>query len=702
MNKEPIGLYIFRLLLGFGLFAFMCLLYWSSTLIEDDLRSMRSDMGQLKNDLFMLRSEAEKNHIDILQMLPKQKKNDSEKKHNLDEASYPNLLHNDPFFATTLPKLLGKDFQPLWTQHTATIGKPDTLHPFSNWSQVAAWYDRCIANLSQLEFGKYETLAPDMAVSIEERTDQKTGTPEFWIHLRDHVYWEPLQLEFFPPGFQLAPQFLHRNQVTAEDFKFYYDALMNSYVQEPGAVSLRTYYGSIEEVKVIDKLTFTIRWQSKEILGRDGKKTPRIKYIAKSLTGALKPLPCFVYKYFSDGTKIISDDSDPNTYRTNSVWAQNFAEHWAKNIIVSCGAWIFDGMNERQIRFTRNPNFYFPYAALTAAIETEFKDTPENIWEEFQNGHLDSYGLQPDQLSEYKKFLQSPAYKRQVDEGNSVKRLDYVARTYTYIGWNQAKPYFKSAKVRRAMTMAIDRRRIIENYLNGLGVEITGTFFRYSSAYDPSISPWPYSPEEARRLLAEEGWYDSTGNGVVDKLIDGKRIPMKFTLTYYVKNPTLKSVCEYVSTALKEIGVDCSLLGVDIADLSAVFDDKSFDAVCLAWSLGNPPEDPRQLWHSSGAKEKGSSNAIGFANQEIDDIIDKLDYEYDRQKRIALYHRFNAIIHEEQPYTFLYTPKVALLSREYLQNVFIPADRQDLIPGATVAEPDPNIFWIKRQRKASH
>jgi peptide/nickel transport system substrate-binding protein len=132
-----------------------------------------------------------------------------------------------------------------------------------------------------------------------------------------------------------------------------------------------------------------------------------------------------------------------------------------------------------------------------------------------------------------------------------------------------------------------------------------------------------------------------------------------------------------------------------MADLSQSLDDKNFDAITLFWGQGAPPEDPRQLWYSTGAKEKGSSNTIGFANKEADEIIDQLDYEYDQEKRISLYHRFDAIMHEEQPYTFLYSPKTIMLYREYLQNVFIPSERQDLVPGANINVPDPSIFWIK-------
>lgn len=706
MNKEPIGLYIFRFVLGLGLFAFMCMLYWSSTLVEDRLTAISREITQLKSDIYTLRSDTERARSDILQELSIRcsesaskaaeviNTNSRSRKNWPAESDAANLLTPDPFYEKTLPLLLGEGFSPKGTQHVATVGRPDNLHPFSNWSQVSAWQSLCGMAVAKGLFGKYETMAPDMGVRMEQRVNPKNGAPEFWIFLRNDVYWEPLKQEFFPDDLKLAGQFLRKEPVTADDYKFFFDVLNNPYVQAQGAVSLRTYYEGLEEIEVVDKQTFVVRWKTRNIPNSEGKPVPTIKYIAKQMTGGLRPLAGFVYKYFPDGSKIVKNDASPDTYRTNSVWAQNFAEHWAKNVIVSCGPWSFDGMTDRQIKFRRNHDFYEKYAALTEGINSEFKDSPDNIWQAFKNNQLESYNLQPEKMAEYKEFIESDTYKQQATKGNAINRLDYVARSYAYVAWNMARPYFTQKEVRQALTMAIDRRRIIEQNLSGLGIEITGTFYRFSPAYDPSITPWPFNPTEARRLLEEAGWFDGDGDGIIDKEIDGKRVPFRFALTYFVKNPTSKSICEYIATALKEVGIDCRLNGVDVADLSSLFDDKSFDAISLGWALGMPPEDPRQLWHSSGAKEKGSSNAVGFTNAEADKIIDELDYEYNPEKRIALYHRFNAIIHDEQPYTFLYTPKTAMLYREYLKNVFIPADRQDLVPGANIAEPDSGIFWL--------
>jgi peptide/nickel transport system substrate-binding protein len=705
MKKEPFIMYVFRIGLGFALVGMMTMVYWSSELVEKDLKSIKGDLEVIKEEVRTMQSqertflrgkrEVAPAGLPIVGNATAQKESAAD----LQTASvaeglaavpagdpaYPNILVEDTFYKTTLPKLLPANFAPSGILRTSTVGRPDNLHPFSNWSNTSSWIAQCSVNLAQMEFGRYETMSPDMATKIEERTNKDSGLKEFWVYLRNDVFWEPLDKGFFPDDINLDGWFLKRHPVTAHDYKFYFDAIMNPSVQEAGAASLRNYLDDIQELKVIDDFTFIVRWK-----GDKG----QIKYSGRSLTGGLQPLARFVYQHFPDGSKIIEEETE-NTYRENSVWAQNFSRHWAKNIIVSCGAWIFDGINEEKIRFRRNSNHYQPLAALVSAMEITFRDTPDQIWQDFKEGKTDLYTLSPDQLIELTDFLASEEYAKQDAAGQKIHRVDYVARAYNYLGWNQKRPYFANGNLRKAMTMAIDRERLINQYLNRMGVEITGPFFVNSPSYNESIEAHPFDVAGAKRLLEQEGWYDSDGNGIRDKIIDGKMVPFSFNLTYYVKNPTSKANCEFFATSLKEIGVDCQLMGVDIADLSSSFDEKGFDAIYLGWALGTPPEEPKQLWHSSGAEEKGSSNAVGFKNGEADKLIDELQYEYDLAKRREMYHRFHEIIHNEEPYTFLYTPKTAFIYRDRVQNVFIPADRQDLIPGANVAEPSSSVFWLK-------
>ena len=97
---------------------------------------------------------------------------------------------------------------------------------------------------------------------------------------------------------------------------------------------------------------------------------------------------------------------------------------------------------------------------------------------------------------------------------NFIRRLDYLVRSYTYLGWNEKSPLFDSAQVRRALTMAIDRTRLIRQNLNGQAVEITGPFFYGSDANNPEIPPYPYDPDRAKLILAEEASRIPCGSGM--------------------------------------------------------------------------------------------------------------------------------------------------------------------------------------------
>lgn len=702
MNKEPIALYIFRFIVGLGILIFLAMMYWSSALIEEDMQSLHAELVAMKADINNLQDDFKRVAERPIQSGNNHPQSSNPVNHQTAlkdrphiDPSLPNLLEEDPFYEKTLPELLGPEFRPHGIIQGASVGKYDNLLPFADWAEVSVWNDWTNVSVAKQVFGKYETLSPDMAIKMEERKSSTGHAPEYWIHLRDQVYWQPLRKDFFPPGFELDSHFLKKHQVTAHDFKFYFDAVMNPYISAMGAVSLRPYFQDIVEFRVIDDLTFVVRWKEKKF-EEDGKDIYKTKYVAKLLTGGLRPLASFVYQYYPNGKKIIADDSDPETYRKNAIWAQGLNQHWARNIIVSSGPWVFDGRTDRQINFKRNRDYYFPLAALVERREIQFKEGSDNVWQDFKGNKLATFSIQPDQLLELQNFLKSSQYEDQVKQGAKINRLDYFARSFTYVGWNEKRPFFNSAKVRQALTMAIDRQRIIKQFLNGMAMEITGPLYPFDKAYDKGIQPWPFDVQKARRLLEEEGWYDRNGDGIIEKVIDGETVPFRFTLSYVSRSVLAKNIAEFMATSLKEVGIDCKPNGLDLTDIAAKINDKNFDALLMAWSLGSPPDDPRQIWYTDKGDEKGSSNYIGFSNAEVDQIIDDLDYEANPQKRIELYRKFQRIIHEEAPYIFLDTPKVALLYRQNLQNVFIPADRQDLIPGADVAEPDPNIFYLKQ------
>jgi peptide/nickel transport system substrate-binding protein len=104
------------------------------------------------------------------------------------------------------------------------------------------------------------------------------------------------------------------------------------------------------------------------------------------------------------------------------------------------------------------------------------------------------------------------------------------------------------------------------------------------------------------------------------------------------------------------------------ATFSERLDSRNFDAAPLAW--GNPSvvdADPYQIWHSSQA-DKGS-NYVGFKNAEVDRILEQARLEFDRDKRIQMYYRFQEIIDDEQPYTLTFNPQALVAVDKRFRNV---------------------------------
>jgi peptide/nickel transport system substrate-binding protein len=677
-SRRPVASFLIRAVIGSLVLAIVGLLYWSSLLVEAELKGVRQELRQLRSELANLK---------VANSLPV-----ALARRHIDPA-LSNLLQEDPFYQQTLPSLLPAGFKPHGTLRTADLGRPQDFHPFSQWINAVRVYVACVGALGTRWVGFYEEYSPDLAIKIEERRTE-VG-PEYWVHLREGVYWQPLDPGHFPSEMALSPHFFERHPVTAQDFKFCFDAICNPHVQEPMAASLRPHFKDLVEFRVLDDLTFVVRWKAQEVVHPDGSQELKPKYVAWQMTVGLQPLPAWVYQYFPDGTKIV-DEKNADEYRTNSVWAQNFGQHWAKNALVSCGPWMLDKLTDREVRLKRNPNHHEPFAALTEYQVTYFKSSPDSIWQDFKAGLIDIFDshFAPQKLLELEDFLASDVYTGQL---HPIRRIDYLQRSFRFVAWNQARPLFASAEVRRALTMAIDRRRLIEQCLGSMGIETSGPFCPSDSIYDRTLHPYPYDPLEAKALLRSAGWEDRDGDGIVERIIGGERQKFSFKLIYFAHSHHGRLIADAITSSLREIGVECRPVGLDSADIAIAFEGKDFDAVCLGWILSLPDSDPTQIWHSAGAKEKGSSNAVGFANPEADSIIEHLQFVYDRVEREKLFHRFHGIIHREEPYTFLYVPRVSLLYRDHVRNIFTPCDRPDLIPHANVTEPVLQVCWLSEE-----
>jgi peptide/nickel transport system substrate-binding protein len=245
-------------------------------------------------------------------------------------------------------------------------------------------------------------------------------------------------------------------------------------------------------------------------------------------------------------------------------------------------------------------------------------------------------------------------YKRQTENRyfrSHFRKYRYLSFSYTYLGFNLQHPMFADRRVRQALAYVVNKEELIDGILLGLGKEATGPFKPGTWQYNADVKRYPYDPEKARGLLAEAGWRDTDGDGILDR--NGQRF--EFELLVNQGNEVRAKTAEIVQRRLAEAGISVKIRIIEWAAFIKEFINKRrFDAVILGWTIPMDP-DLYDVWHSS---KTGPSelNFVTYKNEEVDALLEKGRGTFDRAERKRCYDRIQEILAEDQPYIFLYVP----------------------------------------------
>ena len=246
----------------------------------------------------------------------------------------------------------------------------------------------------------------------------------------------------------------------------------------------------------------------------------------------------------------------------------------------------------------------------------------------------------------------APDQTRQLKEnGNGAQLFAFPGKTVYYIGWNNRRPPFNSAAVRRALATAVDRKEIIDALL-----------FGQATAANSTVPPWhPLAPKDAQPVtfdlasagqqLDAEGWRDTNGDGIRDK--GGK--PLRFTLMTS-DNPLNRSVAEVLQSQFKKAGVDAQIRILEFQTLLSQHKARDFDAVFTSWVLDNfqMASAPAALMHSKLATSPNSTNRSAVSIPELDRLIDQASRTTTNEQAVPIWRDMTSLLQREQPLTFVY------------------------------------------------
>jgi peptide/nickel transport system substrate-binding protein len=236
-------------------------------------------------------------------------------------------------------------------------------------------------------------------------------------------------------------------------------------------------------------------------------------------------------------------------------------------------------------------------------------------------------------------------------EGNPEYQLwQFWARQYNYICWNTRNPLFQQASVRRALTMAIDRQALVDALWRGHARVGASPIIQSVWAADPQTSPWPYQPDVARRILAEQGWRDTDGDGILDR--DGA--PFRFELMTNTGTPVRRDAVVMIQDQLRRIGVDARPRLLEFNTVNDLTQRHQFDAFLGAWAI-DTSLDLKYAFHSDSVQD--GYNFGGYSNPQLDVLIDRARREVKPMNSRDDLYAIQRILHRDQPYTFLWEPQ---------------------------------------------
>lgn len=256
--------------------------------------------------------------------------------------------------------------------------------------------------------------------------------------------------------------------------------------------------------------------------------------------------------------------------------------------------------------------------------------------------------------------------------------------SYNYIAINMKpdgvkhKKLFTDTRVRRAMAMLCPYDDMNKVAFGGKAKRIVAPISPFKEEYNKDLVPVPYDVEGAKKLLAEAGWKDADGDGVLEKKVDGETLKMEFSIGYMTTAPSWKDIATIAAESFYKAGIKATATPLDFNVALDNLKNHDFDMLVSAWQGVAVPEDHEQIWSTKSWASKGS-NFTGWGSAQSDALIDSMRHELDEPKRYAMSRRFQQMIYDEQPYIFLFSSirRIAINKKFGKQEMYY--DRQAIL-----------------------
>lgn len=409
--------------------------------------------------------------------------------------------------------------------------------------------------------------------------------------------------------------------VTAEDVKFSFDALAD---QATGSAYTGSFNDSVESWRAIDDHTF-------EVVAKE----PLYTFLY-DLTAFIVP------KHIWESVPFADWRNDPGATGSDP------------SRVIGSGPFKFQEWKQGEsVTLVRNDDYYGKVPYIDSYLLRLWPDQTSVI-NALLNGEMDAAGLEPADISA-------------VEGQPGIQVAHYPTRGFSYYEFNlnaDVTTKWQDERVRQAMLYALDRESMVNDIMLGYAEVAEGTQPVISYAYAPEeiTTHYTFDVEKAKSLLAEAGWTDSDGDGVLDK--DGESL--SFELLYGGGSPVSDQIVAYMQDAWKAVGIAATPRALEFAALiEATTTNLDWDVALYGFSWDATFIQDAMF---GCAQYQVGFNDMKYCNPELDEINAEAKRTFDEAARRDLLIQATNIVNDDQPASILFFPQGHAAYSDRLQN----------------------------------
>lgn len=235
----------------------------------------------------------------------------------------------------------------------------------------------------------------------------------------------------------------------------------------------------------------------------------------------------------------------------------------------------------------------------------------------------------------------------EVDKSTAAFRVHFRYKNPNHvkmIAYNNQHYILNSASIRQALTYAINRSYLLETLLGRAAYLADGPLSRESRLHI-SVNEYKFNPKRALQLLAQNKWYDSNGDGVLDK--NGQ--PFRVSIIYE-KGVLLE---EQLATRIK---IDWNKIGIDVVrqplvkrDIKKRLATKNYEVMLVSKTFEETIESFERAFGSNG-----SENIFGYKSRRVDHFISLYKLQQAQNSKRLMLQAILKEVNNDQPATFLF------------------------------------------------